>query len=60
MTDVLPRDEIDRLIDGVVRDPSRAEAAKLTLRATLMLRRPAAERAPAWAEDEDMWDNVPV
>lgn len=60
------KDNIDRLVDSIARDPSRAEAVKLALRACLA---PSSERSSQRstarvrdldAELEDMWDNVPV
>ncbi|KAF0675013.1 hypothetical protein [Profundibacterium mesophilum] len=60
-----PQDDIDRLVDSIARDPSRAEAVKLALRACLPSPpgRPVRVSPPVRdidAELEEMWDNVPV
>jgi plasmid stabilization system protein ParE len=56
------RDEVDRIVDELLDDPSRAEDMKQRLRRHLgaasgTLRRPA---AAAPAEPDDLWENLPV
>lgn len=54
-----PQDELDRLVDTLAADPSRAEAVKLALRARLVQpHQPVRSRVEH--DVEDMWDNVPV
>lgn len=55
--------EIDRLIEQVAKDPSRAERVKSALRRDLELAPPRAatpRRRRATQDLEDFWDNLPV
>lgn len=72
------REEIDRIVDGLLADPSRADDVKGALRrrfasvappassyAAPVQLRPAGSAMPARsaalaADDDDMWENVPV
>jgi hypothetical protein len=59
-------DDVDRIVDALVADPTRAEDLKSVLRSKLVA--PDAVRVAlpfravsvASEEAEDMWDNVPV
>ena len=59
-------DSVDRLIDDVLREPSRAEDVKRALRRRMAEPTPA--RSPAMAhlrpgpdgDEDDLWENLPI
>jgi plasmid stabilization system protein ParE len=61
-TSRLARDEFDRIVDELLRDPSQAEDIKDRLRTHLRAepRRQAREVAAEPAEPDDLWENLPV
>lgn len=55
-------EDIDAIIDSVVANPETAAKAKSALYATLKRRRKIVSfpKSQLAANDDDMWDNVPV
>lgn len=65
-------DDIDRIVDDLLADPTRADDIKLALRRRLsgtpaipraVPTVPAPAEQPAWraaADDDDLWENMPV
>ena len=61
-------DDIDKIVDALVADPSRADDIKSLLRGKLAAPEsvnvayaaPSARAVPAQTDLDDMWDNVPI
>lgn len=56
-------DDVDRIVDAVLADPSRAEAAKVMLRRKILGGETVHLVPPSVSDHEqadDLWDNVPV
>ncbi len=62
-------DDVDALVDTLVRDPSKADDVKAVLKSRILKPQPVnlkSEPAVAKAnfeddqDDDDLWDNVPV